>query len=105
MILFVGNKITIKGKKITFLLGLLLLSHITWGQVIESGAANLVDVDFSKEEPIALDGDWNFHFGKFLSHQQVSEYSDNPSFAYVPGVFTKTTWKGELLDGDGYATY
>ncbi|MFT5618660.1 MAG: signal transduction histidine kinase [Arenicella sp.] len=105
MALFIANKIIVGSKRAAFLLGLLLLSHIAFSQVIQSGVANLVNVDFSKEEPIALDGDWNYYSGKFLTHREVTEYTDKPSLIYVPSGWTSTTLDGKPLDGYGYGTY
>lgn len=73
----------------------------------EKGIFDLSAWDFVKDGPVALDGKWEFYWGKHLEPRDLSAKAPPKSngFIEVPG-----TWNGYGIDGrknpgEGYATY
>jgi len=105
------------------LLLLLLLSYCTktnHEKILPKASKGVLDLrnwDFEKNGNLYLDGDWEFHWKKFLSSKDFhdaekidSTEQDNIDFISVPSSWENhnVAPKGnpaQIIDGNGYATY
>lgn len=70
---------------------------------VESGYMDLTNCDFNQGN-IRLDGEWEFYWSKFLSHEHIE--SQQPDLmTLVPSAWNTYSIDGQRLPGRGYGTY
>ncbi len=72
--------------------------------VAKKGVIDLSQWDFSKDEKVRIDGEWQFYYGDFLNSRKMDSMKYK-RYAFVPGKWKGTVWCGRKLGGCGYATY
>jgi adenylate cyclase len=92
------------GLRYGFFSFLLLLALQAMGKapVARNGVLDLRNHSFLKDGSVRLSGEWNF-FWKQL-HQQLPAQADK-QIINLPGLWNGYAWKGEELQGDGFATF
>lgn len=70
-----------------------------------NGNADLEGFDFSNNKVVALTGQWEFYWDRFLAPEEFSsgQKPQPDSFMKVPGVWSQN--KGTNYSGEGFATY
>lgn len=65
------------------------------------------DWDFDKDGPLALEGEWEFHWKKFISPQKKTTLipAQEPVYTMAPGLWNNLIIKNKKITGIGYATY
>ena len=73
----------------------------------EAGVLDLTDWNPSVDEPVPLEGEWEFYWDTLLSPVDFTSESPPKPDAYVsiPGVWKDVSINGESLPERGYATY
>lgn len=66
----------------------------------ERGVLDLTHYDFAAEGPVALDGRWDFHYGKFIAPNTFSSAVKPDAFIPVPD-----SWNHHGFAAAGFATY
>jgi two-component system sensor histidine kinase ChiS len=71
------------------------------------GVIDLSNLDFNRGGTIELDGEWEFYWGKLLTHEdfQKNQPPEKSVFKMVPSAWNEYSVDGKKLDGNGYATY
>lgn len=71
------------------------------------GVLDLRDWDFKNHGNVRLEGQWEFHWQKFLppNSPPTSEFSPTVEMIKTPSFWNGHKTDGEELSGDGYATY
>lgn len=71
------------------------------------GSINLQTWNFEHNGSIALAGDWEFYWEKFLYPEDFQKTADqiSPYYTKIPAVWNNLNYNGEKLPGHGYATY
>jgi len=71
------------------------------------GMMDLRTWDPAVDEPVSLDGEWEFYWEHFLSEAEMTQESVPAAMEYVkvPHIWTGTTFRGMSLPGTGYGTY
>lgn len=72
-----------------------------------NGVLDLRNWDFSKDGPIALDGQWEFYYNQLLSPEDFKKQNNFKNIDYInlPGSFNDYNMSGKRLNGIGCATY
>ena len=75
-----------------------------------SAAAGVMDLshwDFADDGPVALRGEWEFSWKRFLDPEESanSGVSDAPSYIKTPGYWNDFPFRGEPVGSLGFATY
>ncbi len=71
---------------------------------VEKGFINLKCWNFSKDGNIALDGEWEFFWKKFVNPDDTTESSENKYFT-LPNLWNNYNSSEKPTSGFGYATY
>ena len=63
--------------------------------------------DFERDGPVNLTGEYEFYWNKLLTPQDFSQNRSSPNtdFIAVPRPWNDFEYQGQVLPGDGYATY
>ena len=86
---------------LVFLTGCLNISQVNIPKA-EKGVIDLRQWDFQKNEPIELDGEWEFYWKKFKS--DITK-NDKPHYIQVPSFWNNYELDNRKLGSDGYAFY
>ena len=70
----------------------------------EKGVLDLRDWNFTESGIVALDGEWNFYWNKFLSYQELAKRKPELNIP-VPETWDNYTIAHDFLPGEGFATY
>jgi len=75
--------------------------------IAHGGRMDLASRDRNNIQPIALDGEWDFYYGRLLS---PTDFAANPDLhpdtrALVPGHWNGLVTGGKKIEGEGVATY
>jgi signal transduction histidine kinase/CheY-like chemotaxis protein len=85
---------------------LLLLSCSKPLERVQNGSIDLRAVDLTREDPISLDGSWEFHPGVFLVGDGHDKLSGEPAHLNVPGSWNAFTMPGGTSMGAlGFGSY
>ncbi len=68
---------------------------------VEGGVLNLEQYDFAANGPLALDGNWEFYYGQFLSPDDLQK-AQAPGKTFMP---VPDSWNHHGFRADGFATY
>ncbi|MBK7054630.1 MAG: adenylate/guanylate cyclase domain-containing protein [Leptospiraceae bacterium] len=71
----------------------------------EKGILDLSNWDFEKDGVIALNGDWEFYWEKYLEPKDFTQPNLAPDFINVPHRWNNYVANGKQVGSDGYATY
>lgn len=89
------------------ILGILLLPGVlrsegTSQPLIQRGTLDLSHYDFQTQTPLALNGEWEFHWGRLLAPEDTA---NEPTFVPLPGAWSGIVQSGRPLPSQGAATY
>lgn len=94
---------------ITISLGLLLFTSITKrnGSIYaQNGVLDLTNYDLPMNEPIYLNGEWEFYWHKLLTYNELeNDINRDVLHKKVPSVWNFYKINEQVLNGNGYATY
>jgi putative nucleotidyltransferase with HDIG domain len=78
-----------------------------WPPVIEKGILNLVGFDFAEENPLTLNGEWDFYWKQLKEPEDFlsGEIQNAGSYCNIPNFWTEREGVGEKYPSFGYATY
>ena len=72
----------------------------------KDGVLDLSQWDLNSAGRMTLSGEWDFHWGEFLTGQDYEDNSHSQSiYADVPQIWNRYQLNGQNLPGFGYATY
>ncbi|HYE68874.1 MAG TPA: histidine kinase [Anaerovoracaceae bacterium] len=72
----------------------------------KDGVLDLSQWDLNSASRMTLSGEWEFHWGEFLTGQDYKDNSHSQSiYADVPQIWNRYQLNGQNLPGFGYATY
>lgn len=71
------------------------------------GTLDLTTWNFAQHGPVPLNGEWEFYWQRHLKPADLAQPSPpvRTGFIDVPGIWNGYTVNGQILSGDGYATY
>ncbi|HPV99389.1 MAG TPA: methyl-accepting chemotaxis protein [Spirochaetota bacterium] len=74
---------------------------------IERGIIDLRNWDLDKNDPLPMEGDWEFHWNRLLAPGDIIEGvgSETREFVKAPGSWSSGEHNGRSYPRDGYATY
>ncbi|MEP2773126.1 MAG: 7TM-DISM domain-containing protein [Fulvivirga sp.] len=69
------------------------------------GVIDASHINLQENQTIALTGEWEFYWNKLLTSKHFESRGLRPGYIKVPSVWNGQFYKGEELDGQGFATY
>jgi two-component system, sensor histidine kinase ChiS len=71
------------------------------------GIIDLSNFDFNRGGIVKLDGEWEFYWGKLLTHGDFlqTQPPEKSGFMTIPAAWNGYSVDGKKLDGNGFATY
>lgn len=72
--------------------------------IAKQGVLGLSDWGFSRDGNVSLRGDYEFYWEQLLDYQDIMAETPD-TFMFVPSPWVGANVEGEILSGQGYATY
>lgn len=90
-----------------FLEGSRFFSSFSQAAAAEKGVMDLQSWDWKQHESVPLNGEWEFYWNRLVPPDEFAGTSVRLSMLYftIPGAWNKTMMDGNLLQGEGFATY